>query len=54
MAESKVEYAEPEYAQHKDKSKVPYYRANLDDHITPEVSLVGPSITTARKTVDIA
>ena len=37
MAESKTDYAEPEYAQKQDKSKVPYYRSSLADRITPEV-----------------
>lgn len=39
MAES--DYAEPAYAQHQDKSKVPYYITDLSDRISPEVSFFG-------------
>ncbi|KAK4500111.1 hypothetical protein PRZ48_008297 [Zasmidium cellare] len=39
MASSKTDYAEPDYAQHQDKTKLPYYLPNLDDRITPERDL---------------
>ena len=38
MAESKLDYSEPDYVKQQDKSKVPYYRPDLTDRISPEVS----------------
>ena len=46
MAAPKTDYAEPDYARHQDKSKVPYYVSNLDNRISTEVGPIVSSMTT--------
>jgi SAM-dependent methyltransferase len=51
MAEMKLDYAEPEYAKKQDKNEVPYYRPNLNDRISPEVSVI--FLYTTRRRFDV-
>lgn len=36
-AKSNTDYSEPEYAKSQERSKVPYYRPNIEHRLVPEV-----------------